>query len=128
MLTQLFAETVPPTARLALEVQPLIVLSVCQASSPSPQLKSASIPVRLHTSPMLPLGLVISAILPAPRVSLPPPTARPAPLSTTRLQALFLGLALSAIVPVMSALAQATQPVKPAIQPITQSMDIPRPA
>ena len=77
---------------------------------------------------MLTLGLVISAILPAPRVSLQPPTARPAPLSTTRLQALFLGPAHSAMEPVMSALAQATQPVKPAIQPITQSTDIPRPA
>ena len=125
--TLLSAETVRPTARPALGLPPLTALSVCQASSPSPPLTSASIPARLHTSPTQPLTPATSAILPAPRVSPQPPTAKPAKLNITPLQALFQGPVLSAMEPVTSARGQATQPVKPARLATTQLTDILRP-
>lgn len=111
-MTHLCVETASPTARLALEAQLPTVLFVSLASSLSLPPMCVSTAAPLHTSPTQRLGLVISA---APRAlpALPqPPTVRSARLSTTLHQAHSLGPALSAMQPVMSAQAQATQPVK----------------
>ena len=127
-MTQLFAETVLPIARRAQEVEPPTVLFVSQASSLSPRLTSALIIAQLHTSPTQPLAPVISVTPRAPPALLQRPTARPARLSTTPLQPPSLEPALSVMQPVMNAQAQATQPVKPAIRPITQWTSILPPA
>ena len=127
-LTQLSAGTALRTARPAPEVEPPIVLFVCLGSSLSLQPMNVSAAAQLHTSPTQPLAPVISVTPRAPPALLQRPTARPARLSTTPLQPPSLEPALSVMQPVMNAQAQATQPVKPAIRPITQWTSILPPA
>ena len=102
----------PPIVSCVQEALLQTALSVCQVSSLSPQPKNASIPAPVYTSPTQPLALVTNAMNLVQLASPQPPTARPAPLNITPLQAPFLGPVLSAMEPVMSALGQATQPVK----------------
>ena len=115
----------PPIARPALEGQFLAVLSVCQDSSLSLQPKNASIPAPLHISPTQPLALVSSAMNLALCASPQPPTAKPAKLRITRLQALSPVPVLSVMELVMSVQEEATLPVKPARLATTQLTDIP---